>query len=264
MAASPSFKSHSIALPLGALAVAMISVQIGAALVKGLFPAAGVAGATALRLGFASLMLVAVWRPWRLRPTAREVRSILDLRARDGMHEFLLLFVVEPHSARHRGRPGVHRTSGSRHGGFASRGRFSVDGAGGARARSRCCLWVIGSDLGRIGVVFALGCRAFAGRSILSSARKRVPRTAGHHGDRHDRGRRRHRAHRGGAGRRAAARRRRFCRRPAASPLLSSAVPYSLEMFALTRIADANVRRADERGAGARRAVGPVLSWASA
>ncbi len=77
MAASPSFKSHSIALPLGALAVAMISVQIGAALVKGLFPAAGVAGATTLRLGFASLILAAVWRPWRLRPTAREARSIL-------------------------------------------------------------------------------------------------------------------------------------------------------------------------------------------
>jgi inner membrane transporter RhtA len=77
VAASPSFKSHSVALPLGALAVAMISVQIGAALVKGLFPVAGVAGATALRLGFASLILAAVWRPWRMRPTRREARSIL-------------------------------------------------------------------------------------------------------------------------------------------------------------------------------------------
>jgi inner membrane transporter RhtA len=74
---SASFKSYSIALPVGVLAIAMISVQIGAALVKGLFPAAGVAGATTLRLVLASMILSAIWRPWRLRPTAREARSIL-------------------------------------------------------------------------------------------------------------------------------------------------------------------------------------------
>jgi inner membrane transporter RhtA len=74
--ASASFKSNSIALPVGVLAIAMVSVQLGAALVKGLFPAVGVAGATTLRLGLASVILAAVWRPWRLRPTAREARSI--------------------------------------------------------------------------------------------------------------------------------------------------------------------------------------------
>ena len=63
--------------PVGVLAIAMISVQIGAALVKGLFPVAGVAGATTLRLVLASMILSAIWRPWRLRPTAREARSIL-------------------------------------------------------------------------------------------------------------------------------------------------------------------------------------------
>lgn len=77
MTASASFKSYSIALPVGVLAIAMISVQIGAALVKGLFPVAGVAGATTLRLVLASMILSAIWRPWRLRPTAREARSIL-------------------------------------------------------------------------------------------------------------------------------------------------------------------------------------------
>jgi inner membrane transporter RhtA len=72
--AAASFKSYSPALPVGVLAIAMIS---GAALVKGLFPVAGVAGATTLRLALASVILAAVWRPWRLRPTAREARSIL-------------------------------------------------------------------------------------------------------------------------------------------------------------------------------------------
>ena len=72
-----SFNSHSIALPVGALIVAMASIQLGAVLVKGLFPLIGAAGATALRLALASCMLLAVWRPWRMRPTAREVRSIV-------------------------------------------------------------------------------------------------------------------------------------------------------------------------------------------
>jgi inner membrane transporter RhtA len=72
-----SFKSHPTAWPICILAGAMVSVQCGAALVKELFPVVGVAGATALRLTLASLMLVIVWRPWRLRPTAREMLSIL-------------------------------------------------------------------------------------------------------------------------------------------------------------------------------------------
>jgi inner membrane transporter RhtA len=64
-------------LPLAALLVAMVSVQTGAALVKGLFPRVGVAGATTLRLTLASAMLLAVWRPWRRLPKARETRSLL-------------------------------------------------------------------------------------------------------------------------------------------------------------------------------------------
>jgi len=84
-----SFKSHPTAWPICVLAGAMVSVQCGAALVKGLFPVVGVAGATALRLTLASLMLVIVWRPWRLRPTAREMRSILIYGAAMGVMNFL-------------------------------------------------------------------------------------------------------------------------------------------------------------------------------
>jgi inner membrane transporter RhtA len=76
VAASLPFKSQSIALPTGVLIVAMCSIQLGAVLAKQLFPVVGAAGATALRLGLAGLMLLAVWRPWRVRPRGREVRSI--------------------------------------------------------------------------------------------------------------------------------------------------------------------------------------------
>ena len=74
---SPATALRAVLVPLAALLVAMVSVQIGAALVKGLFPRVGVAGATSLRLGLASLMLLAVWRPWRRLPKARETRSLL-------------------------------------------------------------------------------------------------------------------------------------------------------------------------------------------
>jgi inner membrane transporter RhtA len=68
---------RAVLIPLAALLVAMVSVQVGAALVKSLFPRVGVAGATTLRLALASLMLLLVWRPWRRLPKARETRSLL-------------------------------------------------------------------------------------------------------------------------------------------------------------------------------------------
>ena len=77
MTPSSLFKSHPVAWPVAVLAVAMVSVQLGAALVKQLFPVLGVSGATTLRLVLASLMLLAVFRPWRMRPTPAAARSIL-------------------------------------------------------------------------------------------------------------------------------------------------------------------------------------------
>jgi inner membrane transporter RhtA len=59
------------------LVVAMVSIQIGAATAKQLFPVVGSTGATALRLLFAALILCAVLRPWRLRMTPAVWRSIL-------------------------------------------------------------------------------------------------------------------------------------------------------------------------------------------
>jgi inner membrane transporter RhtA len=87
------FKSSSTALravllPLAALLIAMVSVQTGAALVKSLFPQVGVVGATTLRLVLASLMLLAVWRPWRRLPKARESRSLLVYGVAMGVMNF--------------------------------------------------------------------------------------------------------------------------------------------------------------------------------
>ncbi len=45
----------------------MVSIQIGASLAKGLFPFVGAQGATALRLAFSALVMTVVGKPWRVR-----------------------------------------------------------------------------------------------------------------------------------------------------------------------------------------------------
>src|SRR3974377_1718885 len=49
------------------LLVAMGSIQLGASFAKTLFPSVGASGAAALRTALATLMLLAVLRPWRTR-----------------------------------------------------------------------------------------------------------------------------------------------------------------------------------------------------
>lgn len=74
-----SAKSSHIApllFPLGLLIIAMISIQSGASLAKSLFPVVGAQGTTALRLIFASLILLLVLRPWRARLTAKSLRTV--------------------------------------------------------------------------------------------------------------------------------------------------------------------------------------------
>jgi inner membrane transporter RhtA len=59
----------------GAVAVliaAMFCFQLGAVFAKGLFPIVGAPGTTALRMALAALILLAVWRPWHVRMKSGE------------------------------------------------------------------------------------------------------------------------------------------------------------------------------------------------
>lgn len=67
----------SLLFPLGLLIIAMISIQTGASLAKSLFPAVGAQGTTTLRLIFASIIMILVLHPWRVRLTTRSVRMII-------------------------------------------------------------------------------------------------------------------------------------------------------------------------------------------
>jgi inner membrane transporter RhtA len=58
-------------MPVLALLLGMISVQSGASIAKTMFPLAGPTGTVALRVGFGTLILCGILRPWRLRLSAR-------------------------------------------------------------------------------------------------------------------------------------------------------------------------------------------------
>lgn len=62
--------------PVALVLTGVTSIQFGAALAATLFDEAGPAGVSALRLGFAALVLLAVWRPWRRRHDPRALRLV--------------------------------------------------------------------------------------------------------------------------------------------------------------------------------------------
>lgn len=67
----------AILLPIALLVIAMTSIQSGASLAKGLFPLIGPEGTTALRLSLAALILALIMRPWRSRPNVAAWRSLV-------------------------------------------------------------------------------------------------------------------------------------------------------------------------------------------
>ena len=60
-----------------AIVVAQLSFNVGAAVAKSLFPAVGPEGVAALRTGLSALILLAVARPWRRLPSPRQAGWIL-------------------------------------------------------------------------------------------------------------------------------------------------------------------------------------------
>ncbi|WP_313297917.1 threonine/homoserine exporter RhtA [Pseudomonas sp.] len=63
--------------PIGLLLIAMASIQSGASLAKTMFPMIGAQGTTTLRLIFASVIMLLVLRPWRVRMTASTLRNVI-------------------------------------------------------------------------------------------------------------------------------------------------------------------------------------------
>ncbi|MBZ9849363.1 DMT family transporter [Mesorhizobium sp. CA14] len=66
-------ESHVGAMPVLGLLGAILSVQVGAAFAKGLFPVLGPEGTTMLRLAIGALMLAVVLRPWKVLPSRKNL-----------------------------------------------------------------------------------------------------------------------------------------------------------------------------------------------
>ncbi len=62
--------------PILAVLASIISLCVGSSYAKTLFSQIGPEGATALRVGFAALILIVVWRPWRLPLSLADARAI--------------------------------------------------------------------------------------------------------------------------------------------------------------------------------------------
>lgn len=71
------------------LVVAMLSFQVGAAVAKQLIPMVGAPGTTALRLGISALLLVAMQRPWRTVPSRATFPIILAYGVSLGTMNFM-------------------------------------------------------------------------------------------------------------------------------------------------------------------------------
>lgn len=81
-------------MPIAALLVAMICFQLGATLAKSLFPIVGVGGTAALRLGIAALILLAVWRPWHIRFTRQQLRTLIIYGVAMGWMNYLFYLAL--------------------------------------------------------------------------------------------------------------------------------------------------------------------------
>lgn len=63
--------------PIALLMIAMASIQSGASLAKSLFPLIGAQGTTTLRLIFASVIMLLLLRPWRAKLNASTLKTVL-------------------------------------------------------------------------------------------------------------------------------------------------------------------------------------------
>ncbi|MCC3701053.1 threonine/homoserine exporter RhtA [Rouxiella badensis] len=70
-------KAHNPLIAVAMILIAMLSLQGGAAMAKSLFPLVGSQGVTALRLGMGSIILLCYFRPWRIKMRGGNLRSLL-------------------------------------------------------------------------------------------------------------------------------------------------------------------------------------------
>lgn len=82
-------------VPVIILLIAMTSIQGGASLAKSLFPLVGAPGVTALRLALGTLILVIVFKPWRLRFTREQRLPLLFYGLSLGAMNYMFYLAIQ-------------------------------------------------------------------------------------------------------------------------------------------------------------------------
>lgn len=81
--------------PIPAVLLAIISVQSGAAIAKTLFPSIGAAGTASLRIGISSLILMAVYRPKLTKLTKEQWKFVIPYGLCLGAMNLVFYFAIE-------------------------------------------------------------------------------------------------------------------------------------------------------------------------
>ena len=82
-------------LPSLAVLGSVTSLCVGTSFAKHLFPVIGAQGTTALRVGFSALILIAIWRPWRFGPTKANLRQIFIFGTVLGLMNLLFYMAIK-------------------------------------------------------------------------------------------------------------------------------------------------------------------------
>lgn len=81
--------------PVPAVILAIISVQSGAAIAKGLFPAIGAAGTASLRIGISAIILLAIYRPNLFKITANQWKFVIPYGLSLGAMNLIFYLAIE-------------------------------------------------------------------------------------------------------------------------------------------------------------------------
>lgn len=85
-ATSPAFHRSATGLaPYAAMLGAILTLVVGTSLAKQLFPLVGAEATSAYRVGFSALILLMIWRPWRAQIAARDLLAIAQYGAVMGL-----------------------------------------------------------------------------------------------------------------------------------------------------------------------------------
>lgn len=96
MPASPLARRADLAMPLAvaALVASIVSLCVGTSFAKSLFAEVGAAGVTTLRVSISALLLCAIWRPWREPFSGRDLRSVAIFGAVLGLMNLLFYLAL--------------------------------------------------------------------------------------------------------------------------------------------------------------------------